>query len=149
MNEQPWPTLHVGSTGDPVPALQFLLRQHGESLQADGIFGPITDAAVRAFQYSHGLVVDGIVGNKTWPALLFTVRIGSTGDAVRAVQEELNFGLHEMEQQAPELVVDGIFGSLTDQRVRAIQTICRITVDGIVGPRTWRALGTHEDRAWV
>lgn len=149
MNGQPWPILHAGRTGDPVPALQLLLRQHGHSLVADGIFGPLTDGAVRSFQSSQGLVVDGIVGNVTWTALLITVRIGSIGDAVRAVQEELNFGLHAMEPTAPGLVVDGIFGPLTDQRVRAIQSFCRIAVDGVVGSRTWRALVTHEEAAWV
>jgi murein L,D-transpeptidase YcbB/YkuD len=36
---------------------------------ADGKFGPKTDTAVRAFQGDNGLVVDGIVGKKTWTAL--------------------------------------------------------------------------------
>jgi peptidoglycan hydrolase-like protein with peptidoglycan-binding domain len=34
-----------------------------------GNFGPKTEAAVRAFQRSKGLVPDGIVGPKTWAAL--------------------------------------------------------------------------------
>ena len=35
----------------------------------DGVFGPLTRAAVLAFQKSKGLVQDGIVGRKTWTAL--------------------------------------------------------------------------------
>jgi hypothetical protein len=36
---------------------------------ADGVYGPATAAAVRAFQASHGLAADGIVGPATWAAL--------------------------------------------------------------------------------
>jgi peptidoglycan hydrolase-like protein with peptidoglycan-binding domain len=39
------------------------------SIPADGIWGPITDSAVRGFQRSHGLTVDGIVGPQTWSEL--------------------------------------------------------------------------------
>ncbi|MDB4923125.1 MAG: peptidoglycan-binding protein [Mucilaginibacter sp.] len=35
-------------------------------LNADGSFGPKTEAAIRAFQSQHGVVPDGIVGPKTW-----------------------------------------------------------------------------------
>lgn len=39
------------------------------NLIPDGIFGRLTDEAVRNFQHAHGLTVDGIVGPKTWEAL--------------------------------------------------------------------------------
>ena len=50
-------------------ALQNRLIELGYRLQADGRFGPITQAAVITFQGSRGLVQDGIVGPLTWAAL--------------------------------------------------------------------------------
>lgn len=54
-------TLTIGSRGEEVKMLQRKLN-----LIDDGIFGKITDEAVRDFQKKHGLTVDGIVGPKTW-----------------------------------------------------------------------------------
>jgi murein L,D-transpeptidase YcbB/YkuD len=55
--------------GDDVKWAQGQLTKAGFPCVADGIFGPKTDAAVRAFQTAHGLTVDGIVGPKTWTEL--------------------------------------------------------------------------------
>lgn len=64
--------LKQGSKGDDVKTLQTRLNQLGFSCgAADGIFGSKTEAAVKAFQKSRGLVADGIVGPKT-SALLWT-----------------------------------------------------------------------------
>jgi peptidoglycan hydrolase-like protein with peptidoglycan-binding domain len=104
-----------------------------QQLVVDGIFGPKTDAAVRAFQAAHGLQVDGKVGNQTWPALIIEVSTGSTGDAVRAVQSQLN-------SRSGWLSIDGIFGPETDSVVRSFQGFCQLGVDGIAGPNTWNAL---------
>lgn len=56
--------LKKGDKGNDVRTLQRAL-----SLTVDGIFGPKTEAAVKAFQSGHGLVADGIVGTRTWAAL--------------------------------------------------------------------------------
>ena len=40
------------------------------NLVQDGIFGAITEEAVKAFQKAHGLVPDGIVGEKTWAIIV-------------------------------------------------------------------------------
>jgi putative peptidoglycan binding protein len=62
--------LATGATGPRVTALQFDLSTHaGHPIAVDGIFGPETDGAVRAFQGEEGLVVDGIVGPLTSAAL--------------------------------------------------------------------------------
>jgi peptidoglycan hydrolase-like protein with peptidoglycan-binding domain len=133
----PWPLIREGDQAHPVPSLQYLLRARGHSVAVDGIFGPRTDAAVRAFQQQKGLAVDGIVGPQTWTALIIQVRQGSQGDAVRAVQEEFQFRAGE---PGKGLQVDGIFGPRTDAAVRGFQQALQLTVDGIVGPVTWRAL---------
>lgn len=53
--------LQKGDKGEDVKTLQKYLH-----LAEDGIFGRITEDAVKAFQRAHGLKVDGIVGNITW-----------------------------------------------------------------------------------
>lgn len=64
-------TIKLNSTGFDVLYLQQLLRKKGYTkIYDDGIFGPNTDAAVRNFQLIQGLVVDGIVGPKTWKKLI-------------------------------------------------------------------------------
>ena len=65
--------LSKGSKGASVKALQILLIGNGfscGSYGADGSFGAATDSAVRKFQKTNGLVVDGIVGSATWSKLL-------------------------------------------------------------------------------
>lgn len=59
------PTLRRGARGDWVEQLQAKLE-----LTVDGIFGPLTEAAVRKYQRQHDLVGDGIVGPLTWAALI-------------------------------------------------------------------------------
>ena len=140
----PWPLTRQGDQDHPVRTLQDLLRARGHTVTVDGIFGPRTDAAVRAFQRQKGLTVDGIVGPNTWSALIVTVRQGSQGDAVRGVQEEFQFR-NLSGDPAKGLQVDGIFGARTDAAVRGFQQalhhdIPSVTVDGIVGPVTWQAL---------
>lgn len=73
---QTWPVLIIttsqGSSGPAVVALQRQLNAHGASLTVDGSFGPATASAVRNFQSSQGLSVDGIAGPQTWQALVGT-----------------------------------------------------------------------------
>jgi peptidoglycan hydrolase-like protein with peptidoglycan-binding domain len=135
----PWPIVRHGSHEHPTKTLQYLLHAHGSSLAVDGAFGPKTEAAVRHFEQSKGLTVDGIAGAQTWAAVLLPVRQGSSGDAVRGVQEEFAFrNLSGIPRSG--LAIDGSFGPKTDAAVRGFQQALSIVVDGIVGPVTWRAL---------
>lgn len=58
------------SKTDSVVLLQNLLIEAGYDIAADGAFGPMTETAVMDFQKKNKLVVDGIVGQKTWRTLL-------------------------------------------------------------------------------
>jgi peptidoglycan hydrolase-like protein with peptidoglycan-binding domain len=135
----PWPVVRHGAREHPVKTLQHLLRAHGHSLAVDGIFGPQTEAAVRAVQTSAGVPVDGVVGPQTWPAVIVQVQRGGRGEAVRGVQEEFQFRNLSGDPNKG-LQIDGIFGPKTDAAVRGFQDALNIAVDGIVGPVTWRAL---------
>ena len=62
--------LRQGSSGSDVIELQKLLNSKGNyNLATDGKFGPATLAAVKDYQQSNGLTVDGIVGTNTWGKL--------------------------------------------------------------------------------
>ena len=65
-----FPTLRIGSTGEPVRRLQTELNRHGATLAVDGGFGVKTEAAVREFQARSRLPVDGVVGKSTWKDLM-------------------------------------------------------------------------------
>jgi peptidoglycan hydrolase-like protein with peptidoglycan-binding domain len=134
--------LSQGSSGRCVAELQRLLNTKGFSLVIDGDFGPATASAVKSFQSSHGLLVDGIVGPRTKAALYGAstsgvdlrfdcpnLAQGSTGSCVSQLQRLLN-------SHGFSLSVDGIFGPATDSAVRTFQSRNGLAVDGIVGPQT-------------
>ena len=61
--------ISYGQISGCVTELQQLLNKHGARLAVDGDFGPATLAAVKSYQSSHGLSVDGIVGPQTKASL--------------------------------------------------------------------------------
>jgi len=132
------PTLATGSTGADVKRLQRILVMMKllDYTGIDGSFGPQTEAAVKSFQQSQSLTVDGIVGPLTWQALPADpdtpeLSSGSSGSEVAAMQQVLqNGGFYA----GP---IDGDFGPNTEAAVRAYQTQRGVTVDGIVGDQTW------------
>lgn len=129
-----WPIVRRGSRGEDVRTVQYLLSHRGHNLGVDGEFGPMTENEVRAFQNANRLGADGIVGPQTWPVLIVQVSQGSTGQAVRAVQSQLDH------LRPGHAVVDGIFGPDTADGVRRFQERSGLVADAIVGPRTWEAL---------
>jgi len=149
-----FPTLKRGSTGPEVERIQRVLNVS----PADGIFGPVTESAVKSFQRASGIADDGIVGPVTWEYIIAresggnsgssgsggtagtsrpTLRRGSTGKEVADLQAFLN----RVFPRYSSLAVDGAFGERTEAVVKEFQRRSGLEPDGIVGPLTWRALG--------
>ncbi len=129
--------LRLGTRGNFVMLLQFLLWQNGYDIDIDGIFGNQTNRYVVDFQQRNGLVADGIVGNNTWRTLLVlpprpTIRQGSSNVYVAYLQQKLTSKLY------PVGAIDGIFGTATKNAVMEFQRETGIDVDGIVGAVTWQ-----------
>ncbi len=140
------PLLKKGSSGTYVKELQQLLTKLGFNPgPIDGIFGALTDAAVKTFQAAKSLTVDGLVGPMTWaaldganegppPAVRPVLRRGSTGESVTELQQALSMLGYN---PGP---IDGIFGFKTEASVRLFQNANELSADGIVGPKTWAAI---------
>lgn len=137
-------------------------------LTVDGQFGSATERAVRTFQGIFNLTQDGIVGKSTWYKISYIyvavtrlaelssegsiltpeageypgypLRIGSTGEAVEQMQVWLRAAGQFYESIPVISAVDGIFGTATENAVRAFQRTFDLASDGIVGPMTWQQL---------
>jgi murein DD-endopeptidase MepM/ murein hydrolase activator NlpD len=127
-----------------VAALQVALRANGlYSDTVDGIFGPRTRRAVRAFQRRRGLAADGVPGRRTMRALgrrgrprlgRRTIRVGASGFDVAALQFRLAW------RGFPSGPFDGGYGERTASALRRFQRWAGLTADGVAGPGTIGAL---------
>ena len=70
----------------------------------------------------------------SWPGS--NLEVGSTGDKVRMLQEQLN-RIARNYPALPTIAVDGIYGSATKAAVEKFQSIFGLPVTGIVDFRTW------------
>lgn len=136
--------LKIGSKGSEVSKLQEALKNQGYlNSTVDGIYGKATENAVKNFQKSNGLAVDGIAGAKTQaklyansPSSFQTLKLGSKGSAVVQLQEGLkNKGFYKG-------IIDGIFGSGTRTALISFQKANGLAADGIAGKQTLLALGS-------
>ena len=166
----PGTPLRPGSTGPNVVVLQVALNRIAQSYPAipkipasDGIFGPRTEATVRAFQQVFGLTPDGIVGPATWNSVVRlytavtrlaelrsqgqqfyainwsppnTLQVGNSGDKVRQLQYMLAV-MSSYIPGIPPVAVDGIYGPATRAAVLASQRRFGLPETGVVDARTW------------
>ena len=158
--------LSLGDSNLGVSALQYYLAYLSAfydsipSVAVDGIFGQSTLDAVRAAQREFGLAPDGVAGEDTWRAIynayigiVSTVpqryvegntvpfpgvflRIGVEDDAVRLLQEYLNF-ISRYIPEIPPVNPTGYFGARTEESVKAFQRFYGVNPSGIVGPVVW------------
>jgi len=121
-----------GLKGAPVKRLQEKL-----GVDADGIFGGGTEKALKEYQKSNGLQVDGIAGPDTFAQMglydLVQLRRGTRGSTVKDMQKKLGID------------ADGKFGSGTEKAVKAFQEENGLKADGIVGPNTLAKLDLFDD----
>lgn len=161
-------TLCQGSTGSAVVRLQQFL-----GISADGVFGPQTDAAVRAYQAGVGLGVDGVVGPLTWAKITAGVRPTTAASSPAAPAYRDITGV----QRAVHCTPDNIWGPITDRNVDAVrkasvwggqqfpygvryaQSAVGAVADGVWGPASraahdatvaavQRAVGATPDGVW-
>lgn len=136
-------TLKQGTWDKDVHQLQQKLKDKGyfHYTETTGYYGDITTASVKDFQKRNGLKVDGITGKQTAQALLQSslnksniLKQGSKGYAVSGLQSELK------DQGFYNYTVDGIYGPVTKRAVETFQKAKGISVDGLTGPQTIKAL---------
>jgi peptidoglycan hydrolase-like protein with peptidoglycan-binding domain len=140
--------LAKGDEGESVRALQERLRVAGFYYgNATGVFGPITEEAVKRFQDAYKLNVDGIAGPATLGKLPGVgigdgeeapkkvvnrdkLRVGDRGESVRVIQEQLiQAGYLEGEP-------NGYYGPYTADAVRRFQAANYLKASGVAGPTT-------------
>ena len=141
-------TLQQGMTGEAVKELQRKLREtYYYSGTIDGIFGVNVTRAVKAFQASTGLQVDGRVGSATYDALfngtakIFngalprrTLSSGDRGYDVYVLQNKLA-SLNYL-----SITPSGYYGTDTVAAVKKFQTANGLKADGKAGPIVRRYL---------
>ena len=132
----------------------------------DGVFSFDTEDAVKKFQETFGLTPDGIVGNATWYKILFVYnavkrlnelnsegitlsevtkqfagesKLGDSGDDIKNIQYFLNY-LAEFYSEIPQIDIDGIFGTATENAVKSFQRLFELPITGTVDLVTYDTL---------
>ena len=156
-------TLRKGYTGADVIAVQQKLKELGfYSGSIVGVYGTGSIAAVKKFQQQNGLTADGLVGSRTYTALMSastgsssnsgsdnsssssdstsgqdyaegTLSYGSSGTEVKKMQQALK-------ALGYNVSADGFYGALTQMAVTQFQKRNGLTADGVAGSATLKLL---------
>lgn len=156
-------TLRKGYTGADVIAVQQKLKELGfYSGSVDGVYGTGSIAAVKKFQQQNGLTADGLVGSRTYAALMSastgsssnsgsdnsssssdstsgqdyaegTLSYGSSGTEVKKMQQALK-------ALGYNVSADGSYGALTQMAVTQFQKRNGLTAGGVAGSATLKLL---------
>ena len=132
----------VKSRGSDVRQLQRAL-----GVGADGVFGPVTERALRRWQRAHGLVADGIAGPNTRAAIglgpgpVLKRKAGAKRAASRSRGEARGGGGVRALQRRIGVCADGVFGPGTEAALKRWQAAHGLAADGVAGPNTRAKLG--------
>ena len=112
-----------------------LMTQWGSKDLGEQGYSPIQ--ILRSF-YGNNLYINSTEQISGIPASYpgAVLRTGSTGNAVRTIQEQLNV-ISNAYPAIPKVAADGVFGDGTERAVRTFQEVFDLTPDGIVGFNTW------------
>lgn len=138
--------LRRGDGGDAVRDLQRRLALVGYVIDGDSQeFGTETEASLRRFQSDRGLVVDGICGPQSWNALVEADH--RLGDRLLYYRDPMMRGddVAELQRRLGQLGfdphwVDGILGPRTHRAIQQFQQNVGLPDDGVVGRSTADAL---------
>lgn len=140
--------IQKGYHGKDVKFAQEMLRifmpDYAADVVPDGVFGAITETAMKRFQQENGLGADGICGAMTWNRLCPTVATDYVywrkEKAIAEVQRILAAEGHLDASQ-----VDGLFGWRTENAIKAFQQAYAIPVDGRFGRQCWSIVQSVKD----
>lgn len=169
----PGTPLRLNSSGNNVLVIQAELNRISQNYPLipkiatlDGVFGESTEDAVKVFQQTFGLTVDGIVGKATWYKLVFlyvgitklselnsegvklfdasleypdAISEGDSGQKVEIMQYFLAL-VSEFYLTVPTVEITGVFGPETKISVIAFQKQVGLPQTGVVGAETWNAM---------
>lgn len=93
-------TLRRGNHSDAVVVLQRALASLGYSVLPDSYFGPVTELAVKSFQASKGLTVDGVMGPSTARDIDLALGIAFPADVGDLIYIDLMYGLGDASTSA-------------------------------------------------